>query len=152
MSQCLKVASRWGNIDVRAGVPKGYEHVRGKRLQVICRKLKIRFAQALIGWGGTKRYPKPIHDGVVVSARSASRLRLALQVREARAKARPPVTEEMKTERRRRREEKDAEILKTAILDLFRKHRESDRTRARSHLLRQTILDCHYDGPQKLDH
>ena len=85
MSTCLSLANQYGDLDVRDGVPKGYEHVRGERLQPICRKLKIRFAQALLGWGGTKRFPKPLHNGVVVSVRSAPRLRLALSEREQRA-------------------------------------------------------------------
>jgi Rad4 beta-hairpin domain 3 len=85
ISDALSVRT-YGNVDGRYGVRKGYVYVRGQRLQSLCRKLGIRFAQALIEFGGKKRFGyHPIFDGVVVSARSASKLLAAIKEREERA-------------------------------------------------------------------
>lgn len=65
-------------MDIRNGVPGGYTHVRGNRLQPLCNKLRIKYAAALVGWEGKKRYGfRPVLDGVVVSSRSAAKLRQA---------------------------------------------------------------------------
>lgn len=84
MSEVLKIANQFRNLDIRFGIPKGYEHISGMRLQSLCRKLGIRYADALVGWGGTKKFPKPILDGVVVICRSAVRLRSEIQQRNRR--------------------------------------------------------------------
>lgn len=85
MSEFLKIANQYGNVDIQLGVPKGYEHVHGERLQPLCRKLGIMYAQALIGWGGSRKYPKPVLDGVIISNRSSARLREAVAEREQRS-------------------------------------------------------------------
>ena len=81
----LSIANRYGNVDVRRGVPKGYAHVPGKWLQPLCRKLGIKYAGALVGWGGGWRFPCPHVDGVIVAAESAKRLTQAIQARQARS-------------------------------------------------------------------
>ena len=87
-SLTLAIASDFGSIDVRNRLPKTYIHIKGQRLQPLCRKLGIKFAPALIGFGGQKRYGyRPIFDGVVISARSAPRLLAAIKDRDDRAKA-----------------------------------------------------------------
>ncbi len=83
----LKIANRYGNVDVRQALPKRYAHISGERLQPLCRKLGIKYAPALVGFEGKKRYGySPVFDGVVVSAQSATKLLKAIKEREARAK------------------------------------------------------------------
>ncbi len=86
----LKITNEYGNVDVREGVPKGYVYVKGQRLQPLCRKLKIQFAPAVVGFQGDGEFGyRPQFDGVVVSARSASKLLAEIEARERRAHARP---------------------------------------------------------------
>jgi hypothetical protein len=61
----LPIANPWGNVDVQGLTPEGYVHVDGERLQPLCRKLGVRYAVALTGWSGSKKYRKPVLDGVV---------------------------------------------------------------------------------------
>lgn len=107
MADLLKIANVYGNVDVRLGTPKGYEHVRGERLQPLCRKLGIRYAQALVRWGGTKRYPRPVFDGVVVSKRSTAKLKAAIDERKLRVATKNQrvlrKTEKLRAERREQR-------------------------------------------------
>src|ERR1043165_9216206 len=82
----LAIANVYGNVDVRNSLSKAYVHIRGHRLQPLCRKLGIKFAQALIDFGGKKRYGfQPVYDGVVVSAKSAPKLLAAIKERDERA-------------------------------------------------------------------
>jgi len=72
----LKIANRYGNVEVVKGVPRGYVHIR-RPCHATCRKLGIQFVPAVVGWHGDKKYGwKPQTDGVVVTRRSASRLRI----------------------------------------------------------------------------
>ncbi len=115
----LSISSVHGTVDVRKGLPAGYTHVPGSRLQPICRKLGIKFAEALVGFverGRKARYGwKPLKDGVVVAKRSAPRLLHAAKEREQRASNRPQRTPEMRASDRRRREERDIAHLAAAI-------------------------------------
>src|SRR6516164_11326689 len=77
----LKIANSYGNVDVRDGVPNGYEHVRGKRLQPLCRKLGIEFDRALVDIEQSGAYRRPIFDGVVVPADCAAKLIEAINAR-----------------------------------------------------------------------
>ena len=77
----MKYVNQYGNVEIRNGVPKGYVHMRGERLQPICRKLGIVWAPALIGFEKNRYGCKPILDGVVVSARSAEKVREAIKER-----------------------------------------------------------------------
>jgi len=87
-TEILAIANGYGNVDVCDGLRKGYVHVRGQRLQPLCRKLGIKFAQAWIGFDGKKRYGyHPVFDGVVVSARSAPKLLTAIKDRDERAQS-----------------------------------------------------------------
>jgi hypothetical protein len=95
----LKICNEYGNVEMPP--PRGYTQVKGKRLQPLCRKLGIAFAPAMIGWGGTKRYPKPLFDGVVVATRSAPKLVSAIAEREARN------SPEIRAKRRQQRAERE---------------------------------------------
>ena len=99
MSEYLSIANGYGDVNVEGTIPTGYQHIKGKRLQPLCRKLDIHYANALVGWGGTKRFPSPEHDGVVVSLESVPKLLQAIAERDAR------------TEKRRLREAKKQEQL-----------------------------------------
>jgi hypothetical protein len=77
----LKIANSYGNVDVRNGVPNGYEQVRGKRLQPLCRELGIEFARALVNIEQSGPYRRRILDGVVVPADSAPKLIEAINAR-----------------------------------------------------------------------
>lgn len=85
MSEHITIANGYGNVDIQASIPDGFQHVKGKRLQPICRKLGIPYANALVGWAGTKKYPKPEMDGVVVPHESAAKLLQAISERDARS-------------------------------------------------------------------
>lgn len=99
MSDHLSIANNFGDVDVQGKIPTGFQHIKGKRLQPVCRTLDIPYANALVGWAGTKKYPKPEMDGVVVPHESAPRLIQAISEREARS------------EKRRQRETKKQESL-----------------------------------------
>jgi len=73
----LKIVNEFGNVDLSGGaiLPKRYVHIAGKRLQPICRKLNINYAEAVVGWDGHRRYGyHPIKNGVVVSVAGATKL------------------------------------------------------------------------------
>lgn len=108
MSDLLKIVNEYGNVDVCSSLPKEFEHVPGKRLQPLCRKLGIRYAPALVGWGGSKKYPKPQFDGVVVCHQSADRLRAEIEERERRN---PPERREQAALRREKLKEQKNEHL-----------------------------------------
>ena len=76
----------FGSIDIRVAVPKGCAHVPGKRLQPLCRKLCIPFAEALVGFAKTRFGYKAVTNGVVVGTRRRARLLRAIEDRAARAK------------------------------------------------------------------
>lgn len=112
----LKIANDRGNVDVRVGPPIGYTHVKGQRIQPLCRDLGIKYAPALVGFvekGG--RY-KPVLDGVVVLTRSAPKLQQAIARRQARPGVKAPGQQGSNEERCRRRE---AARLAAKIRDRF---------------------------------
>lgn len=86
----LKCVNEFGNVDLtRQKLGRRYAHVRGKRLQPLCRKLGIKFAEAIVGFDEYRsRCFSPIKDGVVVSARSASKLLAAISARDEQASQR----------------------------------------------------------------
>jgi hypothetical protein len=87
MKTTLSIINKYGNVDVRNGLRKGYVHIRGKRLQPLCCKLKIKFAPALVGFDCTDSFRnRAVIDGVVVTARSASKLAEEIKEREKRAR------------------------------------------------------------------
>lgn len=88
MSEYSSIANGYGNVDIRASIPDGNQHIKGKRLQPLCRKLDIQYANALVGWTGTKKYPQPELDGVVVSFDSAPKLIQAITERDERTQKR----------------------------------------------------------------
>ena len=77
----LSIVNSYGNVDVRNKLSKAYKHIRGKRLQPLCRKLGIKYAQALVEMKQSGVYYHPVFDGVVVSARSAPKLLEAIIAR-----------------------------------------------------------------------
>lgn len=108
--------SAWDNIDVRSGLPAEVTHVSGQRLQPLCRKLQIEFAVALVGWGGTRRYPKPEFDGVVVLKRDARKLKAEIKKRAARNS---PEVQERRRAYRERKEEEYRDHFAAEIRDRF---------------------------------
>lgn len=103
----LKIANSYGNVDVRTKLSKAYVHVGGQRLQPLCRKLGIKYAQALVGFserGPSARFGyQPQFDCVVVSARYARKLLRAIEERVERAAERPQKSpQQLETERNRR--------------------------------------------------
>lgn len=121
MSGRLAIANGYGNVDVTGGVPAGYAHVRGARLQPLCRRLGIRHAAALVGWAKrSRRYPaRPVLDGVVVAARSAERLRRAVDERAVRTARSRPRTPEQREAERQRRQRRDVERFAAAVRERF---------------------------------
>ena len=116
----LKIASVYGTVDVRDGVPKGYVHVSGERLQPLCRKLKIKFAEALVGFKSSRRFGySPVLDGVIVSSRSAAKLRTEIAARDARSASRKKPTPEQRAAARERREQRDVEKFAARIREQF---------------------------------
>lgn len=83
----LAVTNCYGNVDLtRTTLSRRYTHVRGKRLEITCRRLKIRYAKAVVSFRGESRYGfSPVFDGVVVSSRSAPKLIEAIRERDAKA-------------------------------------------------------------------
>jgi hypothetical protein len=104
----LKIANDYGNVQ---SIPKGYVHVEGQRLQPLCRKLGILYAEVLTGWGGTKRFPKPIIDGVCVTARSAPKLEKAISERESRNPESKRAAARARREKKQREEERSLRAL-----------------------------------------
>lgn len=81
IQRTLSIANEFGNVDLtRQKLSKRYVHVRGKRLQPICRRLRINFLEAVVGFDGSSKYGfRPIKDGVVVSAKTAPKLFAAIE-------------------------------------------------------------------------
>lgn len=116
----LKISNCYGNVDVRNGLPsKSYVHVRGERLQPLCRKLGINFAQALIGVRKSKYGHTPQFDGVVVSVRSGPKLLQAITEREERTSIRPERTPEQLQAAKARRQERDVAVFAAAIKERY---------------------------------
>jgi hypothetical protein len=116
----LKIANSFGNVDVRERLPKAYVHVQGDRLQPLCRKLGINYAQALVGFAKRGKYGyAPKLNGVVVSARSAPKLLKAIQEREESAATRKPTTPEQRRAARQRKQDRDVERFFAAIKQQF---------------------------------
>jgi hypothetical protein len=88
MTTRLPIANSYGNVDIRLGIPEGYEHVEGLGLQPLCRKLGISYSQALIGFTNKNKSSKPILDGLVVKKESVPGLRTAIAEREKRSQKR----------------------------------------------------------------
>lgn len=80
----------YGNVDIREGVPMGLVHFSRERLQPLCRKIGIDYAEAMTGFTSrSKKYGyKPVMDGVVVWAKDANKLRDAINEMDARAEIR----------------------------------------------------------------
>ena len=112
----LKIVNNYGNVDLTNTVlPKRYKHVKGNRLQPLCRKLKMKYAEAVVGFKRSRKYGyKPVTDGVVVSIKSEEKLLHAVAEREKRAV--PP--------------EKAKERREKAKLARERRKQESERKRA----------------------
>lgn len=58
--------NKFGNLDIRAGIPAGYAHVSGQRLGPICRAVGVEYVPAMVGWTGQGKYIRPKLDGVIV--------------------------------------------------------------------------------------
>lgn len=92
MSLITELKNDYGNIDVRGSLPVGLVHIKGKRLQPTCKALGVEFAEAFVGFGGTKRFPKALTNGVVVAEADAAQIITAIEKKkekdtpEARAK------------------------------------------------------------------
>lgn len=84
-SMSLAIANSHGNFDLSSQkLPARYVHVEGQRLQPLCRKLKIKFLEAVVGVEGSRRYGwRPIKNGVIVSKQAASKLLAVVAAREA---------------------------------------------------------------------
>lgn len=135
----LKIANSYGSVDVRGKLARTYVHVPGLRLQPLCRKLGIRYADALVGFSERGRKARfgygPVLNGVVVSARSAPTLRLAVEERDRRSAERAE-REKERAERRlaleaaRRAEAERQRRLETEqrLSDLFPRLPEATRT------------------------
>lgn len=110
----LAIVNGFGNVDLtRTRLDRRYVHVKGKRLQPLCRKLGIRFAEAVVDFEEHRTYGwKPVTDGVVVSSKSAQKLRDAIQAREQRN---PP--EKRAAARRRRFENRCRRLNEAGISD-----------------------------------
>jgi len=105
----LAIANSFGNVDVRQPLSKRYVHVRGQRLTLLCDKLGIRYAKALVGFDGEKRYGyRPVLDGVVVAAGSAGKLIDA--VREVQKRASDPKRIKANERAKERRAEKKQQV------------------------------------------
>ena len=119
----LKIANDYGNVDVREKLSKAYVHVGGQRLQPLCRKLGIKYAQALVGFSERGRKARfgyqPEFDGVVVSARSAQKLRRAIEERVKRAAERPQKSPQQRAAERNRRQHREADSFAAAIESQF---------------------------------
>ena len=108
------IINGYGNIDLRSGVPKGFTHVPGKRLQPLCRKLGIPFGKALLHLKNTPFGVKPITDGVVIEKKAQKKLLRAIEERASRAK-----TPEQRAEALKRVQEKIELRLSNEIMNEF---------------------------------
>lgn len=80
----LLQVNKFGNVDCRGHLPEGCVHVPGKRLQPLCRKLGIVFAEALVDFKKKRGVFKPVLDGVVIESKDEAALRAKLVLRAAR--------------------------------------------------------------------
>jgi hypothetical protein len=68
----LQIANGYGNVDVRDRLPGGYVHIKGQRLQPLCRKLRIKYAKALVE---IKKYRRDRHSPVFDVGKFAAMIR-----------------------------------------------------------------------------
>ncbi|MEO2034954.1 MAG: hypothetical protein ABGZ35_22975 [Planctomycetaceae bacterium] len=113
----LAIANQWGSFDMAHDrLPGRYQHIEGQRLQPICRKLGVKFCDAVVDFEESYgNYPaKPIKNGVIVTKTSAPKLLVAIEHREARSakrRAKEAVkSERLKQEETIRNKQRDAAI------------------------------------------
>jgi hypothetical protein len=135
----LKIGNVYGNFDLtRGSCPKGYQVVSGDRLTLLCRKLNLRFVQAVTGWTGKKRYGyKPVFGAVIVSAKAAPKLLAAIQEREAKRQDPKTIAANERAKARRLEVKRQAE---QAHMERCRKIRVMPSSRT-SDLLRAGVVD-----------
>ncbi len=126
----LAVANDYGSIDVQDSCPKGHVHIRGKRLQPLCRRLGVKYAAALVGFREYRGQYSPILDGVVVTERSAPKVRQAIAEREERARKRTPAK---RMGERVRKERRDAAEFLGCIKEQFPGCPEPEAERVAAH-------------------
>lgn len=70
---------------LRDGVGPGYRHIPIDRICVTCRRLGIKYAEAIAGWrkGGSNYPARPVINGVVVREAEAPKLVAEIQIRRA---------------------------------------------------------------------
>ena len=77
LSSVYRYANRWGHIDVRKPLPRGFCHIKGVtglELGTRLRELKIPHVLALTGFIGEYQFWKPDFDGYVIPSRSRQKL------------------------------------------------------------------------------
>jgi hypothetical protein len=110
----LKIANAYGNVDVRRKLSGAYAHIKGQRLQPLCRKLGIQYAEAMTGFVKNGKYGyKAEINGVVVSFRSAPKLLEKISEREKRATKK---TADQLIADRKRRQQRDEQVFADEIL------------------------------------
>lgn len=137
-SEFLQIANWIGSVSVESEVPTGLDHVQGARLQPLCRKLGIQYANAITGWDGGRFGSKPLHDGVVVMAECATRLRNALVEREQRSAVR--------YEREKRKQEQEDQKQEVERAERLEQKRASFRERFPR--VSDVVLEQHINGKQ----
>jgi hypothetical protein len=130
----LQIANGYGNVDVRDRLPGGYVHIKGQRLQPLCRKLRIKYAKALVE---IKKYRRdrhsPVFDGVVVSSRSADKLLAEIVARQERSTNRRKPTPEQRVAARSRRQQLDVGKFAAMIRQRFPSIPEDEDTEIAEH-------------------
>lgn len=78
MNKLDKITTKYGNIDVRRGVPKGLVYLGDCNLQGLCARLRIAYRPALIGWVCVGLKYRPKLKGVVINASDEAIVRAAM--------------------------------------------------------------------------
>jgi hypothetical protein len=117
-SKELPIVNEYGNVEV-SGLPTGYVHISGKRLGVTAKAINVSFAPAMVGWTGSRRWRRPLIDGIVVRAGDADTLREALSSRRT-------LTPEQRQRQRQRKQQRDSDRFASLIREQYPQMPEPD--------------------------
>jgi len=113
----LKIANEYGNFDlVHNSLPGNYQFVAGQRLQLIAKRLKIKFCPAITEFKPSqyKKYPcKPVVGGIVVAKSQAQKILAGIAARET------PAAKLKAEKAAARREKKKDEFVETTGVESY---------------------------------
>jgi hypothetical protein len=73
-AKLLNIANRYGDVDIRHGVPFGFVHLPEDKAAKLCVKFDVSFANAMVGFVNIEGKWKPVRQGVVLQEGSLTKI------------------------------------------------------------------------------